>query len=136
MTTKKKQYFDTFRRDIREVIDIHDGDTLTALVDTGYDGFRKIVFRLEGINTAELSSDTEIRKTFANNAKDYVVSKLEDKQVAVESIRFKDGSFSRYLGVIYYLDDGVWQNLNEELKEIGLAQVYYKGASKDEGEFK
>ena len=131
-----KQYFDTFRRDILQIINIHDGDTLTALVENGFDDIRRITFRLDGINTAEITSKTEERKALANNAKAYVQAKLEGKQVGVESIKFKDGSFSRYLGVIYYLENGEWKNLNQELLQIHLAQVYHEGASKDEGEFK
>lgn len=131
-----KQYFDSFRRDIYEIINIHDGDTLTALVENGFDDIRRITFRLDGINTAELASTTAERKVLASKATQYVTSTLKGKQTAVESIKFKDGSFSRYLGVIYYLEDGEWKNLNQELLELHLAQVYFKGASKDEGAFK
>jgi endonuclease YncB( thermonuclease family) len=131
-----KQYFDTFRRDIHSIIDIHDGDTLTVLVENGFDDLRRITFRLDGINTAEIGSKTAERKALASKAKEHVKTTLEGKQMAVESIKFKDGSFSRYLGTIFYLDNGVWKNLNKELLDLHLAQVYYTGASKDEGEFK
>lgn len=134
MTTKT--YFDSFKRDIYEIIDIHDGDTLTALVDNGFDDIRRITFRLDGINTAELASTTEERKALASQAKEFVTSKLQGKQLGVESVKFKDGGFSRYLGVVYYLENGEWKNLNQELLQNHLAQVYYKGASKNEGVFK
>jgi endonuclease YncB( thermonuclease family) len=132
---ENKVYFDSFRRDVKEILDIHDGDTLTAMIYDGFDDYSIITFRLDGINTAELTSKTEERKILANNALAYVKAKLAGKQIGVESIKFKDGGFSRYLGVVYYLDNGEWKNLNQELLDVHLAQVYYKGASKEEGDF-
>jgi endonuclease YncB( thermonuclease family) len=130
---QQKQHFDGFRRDLYQILDVHDGDTVTALVENGFDSLRRITFRLKDINTAEMKSKTEERKILAEKAKEFVISTLEGKQVGVESYKFKDGGFSRYLGVIYYLEDGEWINLNEQLLQLGLAQGYYKGASKDQG---
>jgi endonuclease YncB( thermonuclease family) len=132
---ENKVYFDSFKRDILEIIDIHDGDTMTALVENGYNSIGRITFRLDGINTAELTSKTEERKILANQALAYVKDKLAGKQIGVESIKFKDGGFSRYLGIVYYLDNGEWKNLNQELLDVHLAQVFHKGASKEEGDF-
>lgn len=129
---------DNYIRDVYQIIDIHDGDTFTALVDVGYDDFRKIKFRLKGINTAEMSDKSKgLRLELAKKAKEYVTNILQNKKIRVHSERFEDGGFGRYLATIYYQNEkGEWINLNQELLDKGLAQHYYAGASKDFGEWK
>lgn len=128
---------DNYIRHIHSIESIKDGDTITALVELGYNHIGRITFRFAGINTAEMKSPkgTE-RYTLAHKAKDYVASILKDHKVRVYSEKFEDGGFGRYLGVMYYDKDGKWINLNQELLDKKLAQVYYLGASKDFGEFK
>lgn len=129
---------DNYIRNIYQIIDIHDGDTFTALVDVGYDNFRKVKFRFKGINTAELNSKSKgLRLELAKKAKEYVTNILKNKKIRVHSERFEDGGFGRYLATIYYQnDEGEWVNLNQELIDKGLAQHYYLGASKDYGVWK
>jgi endonuclease YncB( thermonuclease family) len=119
-----------------KIENIHDGDTITAIVELGFNQLGRIVFRFKGINTAEMSSKkgTE-RYKLAVEARDYVQDKINNHPVRVYSEKFEDGGFGRYLGTIYYLEDGKWINLNQELLDKRLAQVYYLGASKDYGAF-
>lgn len=127
---------DNYVRHIYTIEKITDGDTITAIAELGYNILGRITFRFSGINTAEMKSkiDTE-RYELAIKAKEYVENILKNHKVRVHSEKFTDGGFGRFLGVMYYEKDGQWINLNKELLDIGLAQEYYKGASKDFGEF-
>jgi endonuclease YncB( thermonuclease family) len=130
---------DNYIRHIYAIEDIHDGDTITAIAELGYDRLDRIVFRFKAINTAEVGKEkkqSEARVKLANDAKAYVENKILNHKVRVYSEKFKKAGFGRYEGIIFYLDNGEWINLNDELFAIGLAQKYYPGASKDFGEFK
>lgn len=127
---------DNYIRDVHSIVEIHDGDTMKALVELGYNVLGRIVFRFKGINTAEVGKkQNETRTKLAQDALAYVQDKLEKHRVRVHSEKFEDGGFGRFLGTLFYLDNGKWINLNEELFKKGLAQRYYLGASKDFGEW-
>jgi endonuclease YncB( thermonuclease family) len=127
---------DNYIRHVHSIEHITDGDTVTLIVESGFNGLDRVTVRFKGINTAEMKSKkgTE-RYKLANEAKNYVEKILKSKKVRLHSEKFEVGGFGRYLGILYYEDNGKWYNLNEELIKLGLAQVYYKGASKDYGEF-
>lgn len=128
---------DNFVRHICKVEKVIDGDTMTAIVEMGYNHVDRITFRLTGINTAEMKSKKGTpRLKLAQEAKTYVEMIVDKYKTRVHSEKFKDGAFGRYQGVMYYYRDEMWVNLNEELLKLGLAQVYFEGASKDFGEFK
>lgn len=123
---------DNYIRHVYELVDIHDGDTISVIVESGFDGLDRLKLRLKGINTAELSSETQVRIELANKAKEFVKDRIEGKKIRIHSEKFKSGGFGRYLATIFYFEDNQWKNLNEELLASHLAQVYYLGASKDE----
>lgn len=89
-----------------------DGDTVDLEIDAGFKMTTVQRIRFLGINTPERGQEGYAE------AKNYVVDRLKDKEVIVET--YKTDVFGRYLGVIYL--DGV--NINEEILEKGLAKVY------------
>lgn len=127
---------DNYIRHVYAIERITDGDTVTLIVESGFNGLDRVTVRFKGINTAEMKSKkgTE-RYKLAHEAKDYVEEILQNHKIRIHSEKFEQDGFKRYLGTLYYENDGFWVNLNEELIQVGLAQVYYKGASKDYGEF-
>ena len=129
---------DNYVRHIYVIEDIHDGDTITAIAELGYNVLGRITFRFKGINTAETKSKIKnpVRYALGMKAKAYVQDILDNHKTRVYSEKFEDGSFGRYLGTMYYEKDGNWIDLNQELVDLGLAQKYYIGASKDFGDFK
>jgi endonuclease YncB( thermonuclease family) len=129
---------DNYTRHIYSIESIHDGDTVKAIVESGFNGLDRVTFRLDGINTAEVGkkNQSELRMRLSEEAKAYVIDKVENHKVRVVSEKFKSGGYGRYLGVIYYEQDGDWHNLNQELLDLKLAQTYYPGASKETGDFK
>jgi endonuclease YncB( thermonuclease family) len=128
---------DNYIRHIYAIEEIKDGDTLVAVAELGYDVLGRITFRFKGINTAEKNSNKNSKRyQLAMDAKNYVNKVMENHRVRVHSEKFEKGGFGRYLGTMYYEKDGKWIDLNQEMVDKGLAQIYYKGASKDYGEFK
>ncbi|WP_182006261.1 thermonuclease family protein [Priestia aryabhattai] len=117
-----------------KVVKVVDGDTYKILIDGGYDAFFMKTIRLKGINTSDKTLKTKLSKEMAQKATDYATEKLLNKEVYVESYKFEDGGFGRYLAIVYYQDGENWLSFNKELLDVGLAKVYFKGASKVEWE--
>lgn len=111
-----------------QIVEVHDGDTIKLHVDDGYDVIRPVTIRFSVINTAELTSHDQHLKMLADEGRDYVKQFL-GQEIYVESYRFKEGGFGRYLGIIYYNNGTEWINLNKELLDKGLAHVYEVGKS-------
>jgi endonuclease YncB( thermonuclease family) len=131
-----KMIQDNYIRDIYKIEEVKDGDTVVAIVELGYNQLGRVTFRFKGINTAEKNSNKNSKRyKLAMEAKDFVNDKLKNHKVRVLSEKFETGGFGRYLGSMYYEENGKWYDLNKELLDRGLAQIYYKGASKDYGEF-
>jgi len=91
-----------------------DGDTIEAEIDYGFKqkGIWKI--RLLRIDCPE------IREKGGEEARNYVFKKIEGKEIIVKSQ--KPDSFGRYLGEIYYYQDKIQINLNQELLDKKLAK--------------
>jgi len=87
-------------------------------VDLGFSITAHQRFRLTGIDTPELNSSDINERELAKAAKQYVIERLLGRGVTVVS--HKTGKYGRYLGTIFV--DGI--NINEELVNIGLAEVY------------
>lgn len=118
------------------VIGVYDGDTITVEVLLWKGRKEEFRVRLKGINAAEMKKSTGERKELALKAKQFVRDRVLGKKVQIEAPKFEEDDFSRVLGTVYYMDGEEQKNLNQVLLEEHLAQVYYKGASKDFGEWK
>lgn len=101
-----------------KIIDIYDGDTVTALVDLGFLSFREMKLRLYGIDTPELRGAEKIE---GRKVRDIVREMILDKEVTINSYKDKQGKYGRYLATII-LEDGL--NINEWLVENGHAKPY------------
>lgn len=102
------------------VVHVVDGDTLDAEIDLGYHVKVKERFRFTGINAPERGDEPGYE-----NAKNFVKEKALGKEIFILSEKFERGSFHRYLGTIFYLDEnGVQVNLNQQLLDEGLAKAY------------
>lgn len=101
---------------------IIDGDTLVGDIDMGFDMIMKRQrIRLVGINTPEirgLESEEGIK------VKSRVIDLLTDAPTIIRTL--KRDSFGRVLAGVYYQKDDEWINLNQQLLDEGLAEVYDK----------
>ena len=99
------------------VTDVYDGDSITLLVDLGFEVRFRIKVRLSGINTPEIRGSSRPEGLIA---RDYLRDLILNKTVIFKSLRDKKGKYGRYLGVIYI--DGF--NVNKKLLDLGLAEEY------------
>ncbi|WP_339624961.1 thermonuclease family protein [uncultured Winogradskyella sp.] len=101
-----------------KIIDVYDGDTVTALVDLGFLSFREMKLRLYGIDTPELRG---VEKVEGKKVRDIVRRMILGKEVTINSFKDKQGKYGRYLATIV-LEDGL--NINQWLVENGYAKPY------------
>jgi len=80
----------------------YDGDTVTLLVDVGFNVFRRINVRVRGVDTAEMRGGTESTKALARDAKGFTAAFLEGAEsIIVRTAKDPKRSFTRWVGDIF-----------------------------------
>ena len=100
-----------------KIIDVYDGDTVTAVVDLGFLHFQEMKLRLYGIDTPELRGEERAQGIIV---RDILRDMILDKEVIINSYKDKQGKYGRYLATIL-LDD---VNVNQWLLDEGHAVAY------------
>ena len=101
------------------VTKVVDGDTVYGDVDLGFNiGFKKMEFRLSGINTPETKGAT---REAGLTSKKFVEDAIFNKEVII--VTKKDGKekYGRYLAEIFFLVGAEWISLNKTLLDKSLA---------------
>ena len=101
-----------------KIIDVYDGDTVTAMVDLGFLHFQEMKLRLYGINTPELRGE---EKEAGMVVRDILRVMVLDKEVEIRSYKDKQGKYGRYLANIFL--DGL--DVNQWLVDNGHAKPYF-----------
>ncbi|WP_336066999.1 hypothetical protein [Mesoflavibacter sp. CH_XMU1404-2] len=71
-----------------KIIDVYDGDTVTAMVDLGFLHFQEMKLRLYGINTPELRGPEREQGIIV---RDILREMVLDKEVTIRSYKDKQG---------------------------------------------
>lgn len=100
-----------------KIVDVHDGDTVTAIVDLGFRIQTEIKIRLYGINTPEI---TGASREEGLKSKQRVVSLIMGKNVILKTYKDKQEKFGRWLADIY-INEKSTKSINQTLIEEGLA---------------
>ena len=101
------------------VTKVVDGDTVYGDVDLGFNiGYRKMEFRLSGIDTPETRGATREAGLIS---KEFVEDTISGKEVII--VTKKDGKekYGRYLAEVFFLVGAEWISLNKTLLDKGLA---------------
>lgn len=98
-----------------------DGDTVDALVDLGFDTWKKVRIRMHGMNAPESRTRNLEEKAKGIAAKIRLEELLESGRFTLQSMGV--GKFGRCLGIIFV--DG--RNVNQMLITEGHATEYYGG---------
>ena len=98
-----------------------DGDTVDALVDLGFNTWKKVRIRMHGMNAPESRTRDLDEKARGIAAKIRLEELLDSGQFTLQSLGV--GKFGRCLGIIYI--DGV--NANQTLINEGHAVEYHGG---------
>jgi micrococcal nuclease len=106
------------------VTSVYDGDTCTVDIDLGlHSWIRSEKLRLHRINAPELRGKERPKGLIS---RDFLKSKIEGKEVVIETIKDKKGKYGRYLAEIWFEDKpGKFKNINDLLVKEGFA-VYKK----------
>ncbi|WP_218841818.1 thermonuclease family protein [Winogradskyella ursingii] len=100
-----------------KIIDVYDGDTVTAMVDLGFLHFQQMKLRLYGIDTPELRGPERERGL---EVRDILREMILDQDVIINSYKDKQGKYGRYLANIFL--NGI--DINEWLVDNGHAKPY------------
>lgn len=103
-----------------KVMDVHDGDTCTVLMDLGLRVNMEVKIRLYGINAPELigeSHDAGIA------SRDYLSGLILGRDVYIRTEKDKKEKYGRWLGKIY-LRDGDNESVNEKMVREKYAVAY------------
>ena len=99
-----------------------DGDTVDALVDLGFDTWKKVRIRMMGINTPESRTRDLEEKKRGLAAKKRLIELLGDGFFTLQSHGV--GKYGRCLGELFVEDT----NINQQLITEGHAVEYHGGA--------
>lgn len=109
---------------VKEIVKVYDGDTITLVIDLGFNVSVKEVFRLYGIDTPEVRGE---EREDGLISRDWLRERLytayeTDKEIIIKTFKDKKGKYGRWLGEVFI--DGI--NINEQLIAEGLAVEYMK----------
>ena len=99
-----------------------DGDTIDALVDLGFDTWKKVRIRMMGMNAPESRTRDLEEKKLGLAAKDRLIEMLGDGDFTLQSHGV--GKYGRCLGEIFKKSD---VSLNRQLINEGHATEYFGG---------
>ena len=103
-----------------------DGDTIDALVDLGFDTWKKVRIRMMGMNAPESRTRDLEEKKRGLAAKDRLIELLGDEGFILQSHGV--GKYCRVLGEIHIRDaEGTEIMVNEKLVSEGHGYVYNGG---------
>ena len=100
-----------------KVLDVHDGDTITALVDLGFHIQMEIKVRFYGINAPEI---TGVSRLAGLKTKQRVIDLISNKDITLKTYKDKQEKFGRWLADIYINENDV-KSVNQMLIEEKLA---------------
>ena len=105
------------------VTDIYDGDTVTLVIDLGFDTYRQMKLRLYGIDTPEMRGAEREQGVYVRGLVEDIFNHAQS--IRIRSIKDRTGKYGRYLAVIYITDEsGNDLNLNQYLLDNGLAKPF------------
>jgi micrococcal nuclease len=100
---------------------VYDADTITVSVDLGFRCWlKKIKIRLYGIDAPEMRG---VERPEGIVSRDWLRERILNKQVVLKTYKDKTGKYGRWLARIYIDEGAIRKCINEELVELGLAEV-------------
>ena len=108
-----------------QVLRVVDGDTIDAMVDLGFNSFKKVRIRMYGINAPESRTRDLEEKEKGLAAKARLIEMLEESNNEFKLISHGVGKYGRCLGEIYLT--GHATSLNKQLIWEGHGTEYYGG---------
>jgi len=106
---------------VKEIIKIYDGDTITVSISLGFNITTKQTFRLANIDTPEIKGDERHDGLISRDwLRERLSKAMENNGIVIKTYKDTKGKYGRYIAEIFV--DGV--NINKQLLAEGLASVY------------
>lgn len=102
-----------------KVIDVYDGDTITAIVDLGFHINVTIKVRLYGINAPEIKGST---RDAGIKSRDWLSEQVLNKTLTINTFKDKQEKYGRWLGTLSL--PGIDKTINQTMIDLGLAVEY------------
>jgi len=102
-----------------------DGDTLDAIIDLGFDTFKKVRVRMMGMDAWESRTRDKEEKVKGLAAKFRLIEILKNNEDKFIIVSHGVGKYGRCLGEIYVEESG--DSVNNQLISEGHAKEYYGG---------
>lgn len=104
---------------VKEIVKVYDGDTITVIIDLGFNISVKQVIRLYGINAPEVRGTSRPQGLESRDwLRERLYSAIENgNKIIIKTHKDKKGKYGRWIGELY-IDDAY---VNEELVENKLA---------------
>jgi micrococcal nuclease len=98
---------------------VYDGDTIRVDIDLGLNiVVKNEAVRLSRINAPEVRGEERERGLAA---RDYLRSRIEDRDILLQTLKDQKGKFGRYLGEVWLKEKGKYININDEIVAEGFA---------------
>ena len=134
---------------LARLVNVHDGDTITAIIEYPTGTFAKYNIRLDGIDTAEMTSQDPKQKEHAIMARNLVIklttqNELDTKRKYTRNdiigllnqkvyfvyIKCKTmDKYGRVLAELYSTDD-LETSINQKILNLDMAYIYHGGHKK------
>jgi micrococcal nuclease len=98
-----------------KIVKVYDGDTVTAVVDLGFNVSVTEKIRLYGLDTPEIRGEERADGLIS---RDRLRERILDQEVTIKTFKDKKGKYGRYIAEIFLGDE----NINEWLITEGLAE--------------
>lgn len=98
-----------------KIIKVYDGDTVTAVIDLGFNVSITERVRLHGLDAPEIRGD---ERSDGLISRDRLRERILDQDVVIKTQKDKKGKYGRYIAEIYLEDE----NINDWLITEGLAE--------------
>lgn len=102
-----------------KVVEVYDGDTMTVLLDLGFDVHFRARLRIEGIDAPELRGPERVEGL---RVRDAVRERLTGKRVVVTSKG--KGKYGRWIAAVLFVHEGEVVDLGGWLLREGMAERY------------
>lgn len=107
-----------------KVISVYDGDTITCMLDLGFNIHVREKFRLYGIDTPEIKTKDIQEKKEGYRSKARLEELIKDKEIYIKVL--KKGKFGRWVSKIYLTEADMLidNSINQLLIKEGLAKPF------------
>lgn len=101
-----------------------DGDTLDISIDLGFSMTMKTLLRMYSINAPEIHGSTPEERKAAKEAREYLASIVEGKEVKVTTAKPKE-KYGRYLATVWLIGKGLQkESVNQMMINAGHAKPW------------